>query len=59
MPRRTSGSSYLLADYANGAWLPQLKRGVFAWLNKPLKTELALQTLNSALALRSEKGKKP
>ncbi|NMA20815.1 MAG: sigma-54-dependent Fis family transcriptional regulator [Lentisphaerae bacterium] len=49
----------LLADYANvSVASAAMKRGVFAWLNKPLKTELALQTLNSALALRSEKGKK-
>ncbi|MDD3953968.1 MAG: sigma-54 dependent transcriptional regulator [Lentisphaeria bacterium] len=49
----------LLADYADvSVASAAMERGVFAWLNKPLKTELTLQTLNSVLALRSAKSKR-
>ena len=40
----------LLADYADvSVASAAMEHGAFAWLNKPLKTELALQTLKSAL----------
>ncbi len=46
----------LLADYANvSVAAAALSRGVFAWLNKPLKTELAIQTLNAVLDSRAGK----
>jgi two-component system response regulator PilR (NtrC family) len=50
----------LLADYANvSIAAAAISRGAFAWLNKPLKTELVIQTLNSALASRPSKRTAP
>jgi DNA-binding NtrC family response regulator len=44
----------LMADYANvSVAAAALSRGVFAWLNKPLKTEVVMQTLNDLLASRT------
>lgn len=46
----------LLADYANVSIASAaLSHGVLAWLNKPLKTEIVIQTLNNVLALRTAK----
>ncbi|MFA6929329.1 MAG: sigma-54 dependent transcriptional regulator [Lentisphaeria bacterium] len=50
----------LLADYAEvSVAAAALSRGAFAWLNKPLKTGLAMQTLNSALSSRVSSSSKP
>ena len=46
----------LLADYANvSVAAAAIPHGAFAWLNKPLKAELVIQTLNAALTSKPAK----